>query len=65
MTNQQIAEDLLSRFGENVNTFEEPWGLLTFTTNRQNIIALLDYLNKHETFRFKFLTDLTGYPFAR
>ncbi|WP_435355759.1 NADH-quinone oxidoreductase subunit C [Emticicia sp. SJ17W-69] len=60
MTNQEIAEDLLSRFGENVSAFEEPWGLLTFTTNRQNIITLLDYLNKHETFRFKFLTDLTG-----
>lgn len=59
-SNQQIAEDLLSHFGENVNTFEEPWGLLTFTTNRQNIITLLEYLNKHETFRFKFLTDLTG-----
>ncbi len=60
MTNQQIAEDILGHFGENVNTFEEPWGLLTFTTNRQKIIALLEYLNKHEVFRFKFLTDLTG-----
>ena len=60
MTNQQIAEDLLAKYGETVKTFEEPWGLLTFTTNRQNIISVLEYLKNHETFRFNFLTDLTG-----
>jgi len=60
MTNQQIAEDLVTKYGENVHSFEEPWGLLTLTTNRQNIISLLEYLKKHETFRFNFLTDLTG-----
>lgn len=60
MTNQQIAEDIVAKYGENTHSFEEPWGLLTFTTNRQNIISLLEYLKKHETFRFNFLTDLTG-----
>ncbi len=60
MTNEQIAEDLLVKYGENVNTFEEPWGLLTFTTNRQNIISLLEYLRDHQEFKFNFLTDLTG-----
>lgn len=60
MTNQQIAEDLLAKYGDNVSAFEEPYGLLTFTTNRQNIISLLEYLRDHETFRFNFLTDLTG-----
>lgn len=60
MSNQQIAEDLLAKYGETVKTFEEPWGLLTFTTNRQNIISVLEYLKNHETFRFNFLTDITG-----
>lgn len=60
MTNQQIAEDIVAKFGENTHSFEEPWGLLTLTTNRQNIISLLEYLKQHETFRFNFLTDLTG-----
>jgi NADH-quinone oxidoreductase subunit C len=60
LSNQQIAEDLLAHFGENVKNFEEPYELLTFTTNRQNIINLLVYLHKHETFRFRFLTDLCG-----
>ncbi len=60
MTNQQIAEDLLAKFGENVSSFEEPWGLLTLNTNRQNIISVLEYLKAHEVFQFNFLTDLTG-----
>jgi NADH-quinone oxidoreductase subunit C len=60
MTNQQIAEDIVAKFGENAHSFEEPWGLLTLTTNRQNIISLLEYLKQHENFRFNFLTDLTG-----
>ena len=57
MTNQQIAEDIVAKFGENTHSFEEPWGVLTLTTNRQNIISLLEYLKQHETFRFNFLTD--------
>lgn len=60
LSSQQIAEDLLAHFGENVKDFEEPYELLTFTTNRQNIINLLVYLHKHETFRFRFLTDICG-----
>ena len=63
LSSQQIAEDLLAHFGENVKNFEEPYELLTFTTNRQNIINLLVYLNKHETFRFRFLTDICGIHF--
>jgi NADH-quinone oxidoreductase subunit C len=60
MTNQQIAEDIVAKFGENAHSFEEPWGLLTLTTNRQSIISLLEYLKQHETFCVNFLTDLTG-----
>lgn len=60
LSSQQIAEDLLAHFGENVKNFEEPYELLTFTTNRQNIINLLVYLHKHETFRFRFMTDICG-----
>jgi NADH-quinone oxidoreductase subunit C len=60
MTNQQIAEDIVAKFGENTHSFDEPWGLLTLTTNRQHIISLLEYLKHHKTFCFNFLTDLTG-----
>jgi NADH-quinone oxidoreductase subunit C len=60
INNQQIAEDIAIKFGENSHSFEEPWGLLTFTTNRQHIISLLKYLKQHESLLYNFLTDLTG-----
>jgi NADH-quinone oxidoreductase subunit C len=60
MTNQQIAEDLITEFGNKVSGFEEPYGLLTLTTTRENILPLLEYLNKHETLKIKFLTDICG-----
>ncbi|MFN3848993.1 MAG: NADH-quinone oxidoreductase subunit C [Spirosomataceae bacterium] len=60
MTNQQIAEDLIAEFGNKVSGFEEPYGLLTLTTTRENILPLLEYLNKHEALKIKFLTDICG-----
>lgn len=60
MTNQQIAEDLIAEFGDKVSGFEEPFGLLTLTTTRENILPLLEYLNKHEVLKIKFLTDICG-----
>lgn len=60
MTNQQIAEDLIAEFGDKVSGFEEPFGLLTLTTTRENILPLLEYLNKHEALKIKFLTDICG-----
>lgn len=63
LSNQQVAEDLINHFGENVGHFEEPFDLLTFHTNRQTIIPLLEYLHNHELFRYKFLTDICGIHF--
>lgn len=62
-TYQEIVEDIATQFGEFVSEFEEPFGLLTFTAQREQIIDILDYLKKHPTFKFKFLTDLTGVQF--
>jgi NADH-quinone oxidoreductase subunit C len=64
LTNQQVAEELVKKFGDDVFDFEEPFGLLTVSTTREQIIPLLAYLQKHETFQISFLTDLTGvhYP---
>ena len=63
LTNQEIVEDLVANFGKDVTEFDEPSGLLTFTTTREQIIPLLTYLNKHDKFRFRFLTDITAIHF--
>lgn len=63
ISNQTLVEDLGAQFGEFVTEFEEPYGLLTFTTKPENIVSILTYLKEHDTFRFRFLTDITGIHF--
>ena len=64
LTNQEVAETLLERFGEQVYDFDEPYGLLTLSTSREEIIPVLEFLKNHKNYQINFLTDLTGvhYP---
>ena len=64
LSNQEVAEELLGKFDEQVYDFEEPYGLLTLSTTREEIIPILEFLNNHKTYQISFLTDLTGvhYP---
>ncbi len=64
LTNQEVAEELLKEFGGDVFDFEAPYGMLTLTTTRDQIIPMLKFLFDHEKLRANFLTDLTGvhYP---
>lgn len=64
MTNEQIAQDLVSKFGEdNIYGIVENYGLLNVTTSVDTIVPLLHYLYQHPTFKFQFLTDLGGIHF--
>lgn len=62
--NQELVEDLVGHFGERVFAFEEPYGLLSFSTTPDYLLELICYLKDHKTFKFNFLTDITGihYP---
>jgi NADH-quinone oxidoreductase subunit C len=64
LSNQEVAEELLGKFGDQVYDFEEPYGLLTLSTTRENIIPILEFLKDHKAYQVNFLTDLTGvqYP---
>ncbi len=64
LTNQEVAETLLERFGEQVYDFDEPYGLLTLSTTREEIIPVLEFLKNHKSYQINFLTDLTAvhYP---
>ena len=64
LSNQEVAEELLGKFGDQVFDFEEPYGLLTLSTTREEIIPMLEFLNQHKTYQITFLTDITGvhYP---
>lgn len=63
ITNQTVVDELVTQFGTSVTEFEQPYGLLTFTTIPNQIIATLTYLKDHDRLRFKFLTDITAVHF--
>ena len=64
LTNEEVAQDIIRQFGEEVYDFDDPHNLLTLSTHREQIIPLLQYLKDHPTYQINFLTDLTGihYP---
>jgi len=63
-TNQELLDDLQNQFSGQIQSVEEPYGLLTIQTSKDVVISMLSYLKKHSLFQFIFLTDLTAvhYP---
>ena len=59
LSNQTVAEEIVKKFGDDVYDFEEPFGLLTLTTTREQIIPMLEYLKNHSDFKISFLTDIS------
>lgn len=64
LTNEEVAQDIIRQFGDDVYDFDDPHNLLTLSTQREQLIPLLQYLKDHATFQINFLTDITGihYP---
>ena len=64
LTNEIIKQRIIEKFGNEVSNFEEPYGMLTFETPKQNNLKLLQYLFDDEVLKFRFLTDLQAvhYP---
>ncbi|MFN5705432.1 MAG: NADH-quinone oxidoreductase subunit C [bacterium] len=59
-----LISDLQSKYGNAIQNIEEQYGLLSFHTNKDQIIPILTYLNENETYRFRFLTDVCGVHYA-
>jgi NADH-quinone oxidoreductase subunit C len=64
LTNQFIQERLQATFGEDVYSFEEPYGMLTFETKPELNLKVMQALYDDPALGFQFLTDLTAvhYP---
>jgi len=64
ISNHLIIQGLSEKFGEGVTGVNEPYGLLTFETSKDQIIDVLTFLKNHAQFKFNFLTDITAvhYP---
>jgi NADH-quinone oxidoreductase subunit C len=64
IANQELTTLLTERFGDKISGVNEPYGLLTFETTKDVIIAVLGFLKENNLANFNFLTDITAvhYP---
>jgi NADH-quinone oxidoreductase subunit C len=64
ITNKNIADSLLEKFGAKILSFSEPSGLLTLTIHKDDNLDVISFLMNDPAFEFIFLTDLCGihYP---
>lgn len=64
LTNETIQFRLTEKFGEAVGNWQEPYGMLTFSSPKEFNLKILQFLFDDEELKFKFLTDLQAvhYP---
>ena len=64
LTNEIIRQKLTEKFGEQLTGWEEPYGMLTFTSDKNLNLKVLQYLFDEPSLGFQFLTDLCAvhYP---
>lgn len=64
LANSTIKEKLTDKFGDQLSSWDEPYGMLTFTAPKELNLKILQYLFDDEELRFRFLTDLQAvhYP---
>ena len=64
LSNEQIKNKLVEKFGDQVFDFSEPYGMLTFEAPKALNLKVLQFLYDDEALKFRFLTDLQAvhYP---
>lgn len=64
LTNEHIKEKLAEKFGDQVFDFKEEYDLLSFTSDKELNLKVLNFLVEEASLQFTFLTDLCGvhYP---
>ncbi len=64
LTNEIIRQKLTDKFGEEIFDWEEPYGMLTFTSHKDLNLKVLQFLYDDDDLKFRFLADLCAvhYP---
>ncbi|MFP5041375.1 NADH-quinone oxidoreductase subunit C [Parasediminibacterium sp. JCM 36343] len=64
ISNTDIQQKLVEKFGDAVTNFAEPYGMLTFEAPKELNLKVLQFLYDDEALQFKFMTDLCAvhYP---
>ena len=64
LTSETIRQKLAEKFGEEITGWEESYGILTFTSDKNLNLKVLQFLYDEPSLAFRFLTDLCAvhYP---
>ncbi|MEJ7627445.1 MAG: NADH-quinone oxidoreductase subunit C [Ferruginibacter sp.] len=64
LDNNTIKEKLTQKFGDQLLSWQEPYGMLTFTAPKDLNLKVLQFLFDEDDMKFRFLTDLQAvhYP---
>jgi len=64
LSNDLIKQRLADKFGDQVNGFQEPYGMLSFEAPKEINLKVLNFLYDSDDLKFRFLTDLCAvhYP---
>lgn len=64
LTNELVQQRLQEKFGDMLNDFEEPYGMLTFSAPGDQNLKVMQFLYDDANLQFTFLTDLCAvhYP---
>src|SRR4051812_20289416 len=64
LTNDYIKQKLSEKFGEQVFSFEESYGMLTLEAPKEMNLKVMNFLYDSDDLKFRFLTDLCAvhYP---
>src|SRR3954453_20765045 len=64
LNNEQVKQRLQEKFGDDVNGFEEPYGMLTFAASGNLNLKAMQFLYDDPELQFTFLTDLCAVHYA-
>lgn len=64
LTNNTIKNRLTEKFGGEIREWQEPFGMLTFTSDKSLNLKILQFLYDDEELQFRFMNDLCAvhYP---
>src|SRR5215510_15039161 len=64
LTNDQIRNRLIEKFGDQLTGFEESYGMMSFEAPKDLNLKVLNFLYDDEELKFRFMSDLTAvhYP---
>lgn len=64
LTKEIIKQRLTDKFGDDLFDWEEPYGMLTFSSHKELNLKILQFLFDDAELQFRFLTDLCAvhYP---